>query len=104
MNATFFFIVLINVNAQMMYAIFTKYRNLIAFICAAVQIFGAFHLVYGYQNFRKHASDIIFGSISCFSGLTFYLYISAALSNVNMDQTANLNKIVQESKITKIYQ
>lgn len=37
-------------------------------------------------------------------GLAFYLYINAALTNINLDQSANLSQIIQENKTTQLYQ
>lgn len=61
------------------------------------------HINYGLNNFAKHAIEVLIICTGCFLGVAFYLYILNALTNINMDQTANLNKIVQESKITTLY-
>ena len=62
------------------------------------------HVNYGVHNFAKHAIEVLMICTGCFLGVAFYLYVLNALTNINMDQTANLHKIVQESKITKLYQ
>ena len=47
---------------------------------------------------------IIITTVVAFMGLMFYHYIYAAIINVNVDQSKNVSKIIQEVKITEVYQ
>ena len=47
---------------------------------------------------------IIITTVVAFMALMFYHYIYAAIINVNLDQSKNVSKIIQEVKITEVYQ
>ena len=83
----------------MIYCIFTNYRNIIAFLVFSTIIIGLVNYNYGLDNIGKFAGEIVVVVLVSF-GLSLYLYINAALTNINLDQIANLSKIIEENKTT----
>lgn len=99
-----FFTTLIILNQQMVYCIFTKYRNILTFVVFLTIILGLINMNYGLQNFVQYAGEISIGCVVSLFGVTFYLYVNAALTNINLDRSANLGQIIQEKKTTQLYQ
>lgn len=84
----------------MIYCIFTNYRNLLTFLVFSTIIIGLVNNNYGLDNIGKFAGEIVVVVLVSFFGLSLYLYINAALTNINLDQIANLSKIIEENKTT----
>ena len=69
----------------MICCIFKKFTNLLTFIVFSVLILGLVNINYGLNNFNENAGEIITGLIVAYFGATFYMYINAALTKLNLD-------------------
>ena len=91
-------------NHFMIFSLFTTWRNKISLITCLAVNFGMAHKTFGLQNFQEHYLDIF---VYCLMGLIaglFYYYIYNALVNLNMNQIQNMSRMMQENKVTKVYE
>ena len=69
----------------MINCIFTKYREILTLMVFLTIILGVVNLNYGLENFSEYAGEITGVVLVSTFGVSFYVYINAALTNINSD-------------------
>lgn len=59
--------------------------------------------MFGFEKADQHIVQIFAVLVISSLGGSFFIYINAAISNVNHDQSVAVTKIIEENKLKKVY-